>query len=149
MRWKCPLCKKEYARKNQYHMCETSSLDSLLKGLDPQFQKAYRAYHAYVKKFKGVRFSTSKKAVTFSTDKAFTFAHPKTVGVDICFFLAETVNDLLIFRTQRYSQKKVAHFVRLERPQDLTRQVKQWIKVAYHLSQPKKKTNRPRTLSKS
>lgn len=59
---------------------------------------------------------------------------PKQNWLDIEFLLPVEVTEVAIYKTFRVSRNRVAHFVRLDDPAEVTPQIMGWLKEAYALT---------------
>lgn len=119
--WKCPKCKKEFARLNQSHKCEIVKVETLFLRREP---KLFDIYQKLLKSLKinGLWIeTTSSKAITLYTEnrKAFLGIEPKKAHLDIWFLLDKKIEEFPIYKVLQPSKNKFGHFVRLYDKKDI------------------------------
>jgi hypothetical protein len=81
--------------------------------------------------FDDVKINSVKNAILFTAKSHFLAVKPKKSLLDIEFVLDEPVEGFPIHKTVRASKHKWAHFVRLEKPEEVDMQLAGWIQRAY------------------
>lgn len=133
--WKCPKCKKEFAKLNQSHKCEIVNVETLFLHREP---KLFDIYQKLLKSLKtnGLWIeTTSSKAITLYTEnrKAFLGIEPKKVHLDIWFLLDKKIKEFPIFKVLQSSKNKFGHFVRLYDKKDIDAYLIKLIGESYDL----------------
>jgi hypothetical protein len=133
MSWVCNACHKEFAKMNQVHMCETVALESIFQGKEAHL---IDLYYELIKRIRPAGIfteTTSRKAITLyaSSKKAFLIIEPKKSFLDIYFFLNRREDEFPIFKIAQVSRNKFAHYIRIQSPADIDRQVITWARQAY------------------
>jgi Domain of unknown function (DUF5655) len=84
-----------------------------------------------VMKFGDVNVSPVKNGVMLKGLSTFLAVKPKKSWVDIEFILGETINEYPVHKTFRYTKGKVAHFVRLMQPKDVSKKLLGWLQESF------------------
>ena len=136
MAWQCPLCQKTFAKENQHHLCTTVEVATVFENKAPHLPEIFDDLLAGVSTFATASVTTSTKAITLygPAHKSFLIIQPKRKWMDIWFPLDRKVEEFPIFRIQRPSKSRYAHYVRLESNEDIVRAVLNWIAEAYQLT---------------
>jgi len=134
MTWTCPKCKRPFKHKNQSHSCVTVDVSSVFKNKETNIKKCYDKLEKEVKQFgEDVKISCALKAVFAKAPSTFLAMKPKKDHLAIEFLLGEEINEFPVEKTFRVSKNRVAHFVRVQTPSEIDKQLLGWIKSAYLL----------------
>ena len=102
-------------------------------GKDPHVKATYDLLVREVMKFGNVHVSPVKIGVMLKAASTFAALKPKKSWVDIEFILDEEITEYPVHKTFRYTKGRFAHFVRLEKPKDVTKKLLGWLKRSYIL----------------
>jgi len=133
--WKCPKCKKEFAKLNQSHKCEMVKVETLF------LRRELKLFDIYQKLLKSLKTNglwietTSSKAITLYTEnrKAFLGIEPKKAFLNIWFLLDKKIEEFPIFKVLQPSKNKFGHFVRLYDKKDIDAYLINLIGESYNL----------------
>lgn len=75
-----------------------------------------------------------KNCILVKSVSTFLAIKPKTTCMDVEFLLDEEVDVFPIHKAIRVSKNRVAHFIRIEHPKEVNRQLIAWLKRAYELT---------------
>ena len=131
MAWTCPNCNRPFKHKNQDHSCVRIDADEHFIGKSVVVKEIYDRMMARVSKFGNVIVSPARHAILVTSASTFLAVKPKKEWLDIEFILGRIVTDFPINKTVRTNKTRVAHFVRLESPKDVDKQLIGWLKEAY------------------
>jgi hypothetical protein len=132
--WTCPLCHRPFKHKNQAHSCVQIEAEAHLADKHPNVKKIYDKLLTEVRKFGAVKVSPTKSTIMFVSKSTFIAVKPKHDWIDIEFLLDEEVNEYPIHRTIRANKSRVAHFVRLQSPKDVSARLVRWLKASYTIT---------------
>jgi hypothetical protein len=132
--WICPNCTRPFKHKNQAHSCVTLDARVHLDDKSPNFRKTYDKLWSEVKRFGSVKVSVTKSSIMFVSKSTFIAVKPKQNWLDIEFLLDHEVNEFPIHKTVRTNKSRVAHFVRLESPKDVSVKLISWLQASYSLT---------------
>ncbi len=133
MPWSCPKCKRSFKHKNQAHSCVRLDAEEHFVGKDPLVKKTYDALLLGVKKFGPVDVSPVKIGIMLKGASTFIAVKPKRSWIDMEFILDEAIDEYPVYKAIRYTKGRVAHFVRLEHPRDVSRKLVRWLRRSYQL----------------
>ncbi|PCJ89783.1 MAG: hypothetical protein COA57_01100 [Flavobacteriales bacterium] len=74
-----------------------------------------------------------KSAVLLRRGSTFLALKPKKQWLDIEFMLKDKMDEFPVYKTFRLSKNRVAHYVRIESPKEVDRQLLNWLKEAYEV----------------
>jgi hypothetical protein len=100
-------------------------------GREPHVREIYDTLLRGVRKFGNVDVSPVKNGVMLKGVSTFLAVKPKKSWVDIEFILGDEISEYPVHKAVRYTKRKVAHFVRLERPQDVNRKLLAWLRKSF------------------
>lgn len=84
-----------------------------------------------------IRVSYVKNAILVAASSTFLAIKPKKDRVEVEFVLDREVCEFPIHKTFRVSKTKVAHFLKLDSPDEIDAQVTRWLKEAFELNRKK------------
>lgn len=133
--WKCPVCKKEFAKTNQSHKCEIVKVETIFLNKDVGLFNIYKDLLHKLKTKGNRKITTSRKAITIYTNsrKAFLGIEPKKTFLDIWFLLDRKVDEFPVFKILQPSKNKFGHFARLYDKKDIDEVLIKWIEESYDL----------------
>lgn len=132
--WTCPACHRPFKHKNQAHSCVTIDAAAHIDNKSPNVQATYKKLEQAVRKFGSVKVSPTKSSIMFVSGSTFLAVKPKRAWIDIEFLLEREVHDYPVHKTFRANKSRVAHFVRLESPKDVSGKVLSWLRQSHALS---------------
>jgi hypothetical protein len=140
--WKCPVCKKEFAKKNQSHKCEVVDIKDLFRHHDPALFALYKHFLVSLRSVGKFTVTTSKKAITLysSSRKAFLGINVRRQCLDIWFLLETKTEEFPVYKVVQPSKTKFGHFVRLYSTSDVDTLLIKWIGQSYKLTLPQANT---------
>lgn len=83
--------------------------------------------------FDDVQINAVKNAILFRAKSTFLAIKPKQTFLDIEFLLDKKVEGFPIYKSVQASKFKWAHFVRLEFPEEVDKQLIKWLQSAYEV----------------
>lgn len=133
--WTCPECSRTFKNTHQEHSCMLTDLESHFKNKSQQVKDIFIILKNEMLSYEGVRINTVKKAILFRTNYNFLAVKPKKEFVDIELILDEEIDEFPIHKTVQTTKTKWAHFIRLGSEEEVDRQLTDWIKRAYNVSE--------------
>jgi hypothetical protein len=134
MPWSCPVCQRPFKHKNQMHSCIRVEVGEHLAGKNPHVVAIFQGLQAGMKRFGEVRVSSVKNCILFKSASTFLALKPKKEWVDIEFLLDQEIDEFPVHKTVRVSKNRVAHFVRLEHPREINRQLMRWLRRSFEIT---------------
>lgn len=132
--WTCPECHRPFLHTNQVHSCVSIDPYAHLDDKDPNVRKTYDKLQHVVMKFGNVKISPTKSTIMFVSKSTFLAVKPKKEWLDIEFLLDKEVHEYPVHKVVRSNKSRVAHFVRLEKPKDLTAKLIALLKISYKIT---------------
>ena len=138
MIWNCPKCGRQFKHATTYHSCVRINPDSHFIGKNQNVKAVYEKILKETKNFGKVNVSPVQNSILLKNDSTFLSIHPRKNSLEVEFFLPKETKEFPIYKTFRYTKNKTVHYVRLENPKEVDRQLVNWMKVSYHLAGEKK-----------
>ncbi len=132
-RWKCPKCGRSFAKKNQWHSCQTAPVDTHFKDKDPNVRKIYDSLVKELEKFGRFRADAVKSSINLINKYHFGSVTVQEKALRLGFVSDEKARSARIVQTQELGPNRVGHSVKLESPDDVDEQLLGWLHRAYEL----------------
>ena len=134
MSWICKKCNRPFKHINQWHSCVKVDADTIFANQNPNVKKCYDKLLKEVQKFgKDVKITAALKTVFAKAPSTFIAMKPRKDHLVIEFLLDDERNEFPIEKTFRVSKNRVAHFLRVQNPSEIDRQLLGWMRDAYEL----------------
>lgn len=134
MPWNCAKCGRQFKHATTYHSCVRVNPDSHFIGKKPNVKKVYDKILKETKKFGNVNVSPVQSGIMLKNASTFLGIRLGKTWLDMDFFLPEETNEFPIYKTMRYSKSKTVHYVRLENPKEVDKQLIGWMKISYNMA---------------
>lgn len=115
----------------QSHSCLVVDIEQHFISKKPEMRLLYDQLMQLLGSTEAYRISVVKNAILVSANSTFLAIKPKKNWLDIEFVLAEEVNDFPIHKTIKAAHNRWAHFMRIQHPDELDRQLAGWVKRAF------------------
>jgi predicted transport protein len=133
--WECPTCGRRFKNTNQDHSCKVRSLDEHLRGKNSGVIESFQLLHEFALNLDDeVRCSPVKNAILYSHISSFLAVKLRKSNLQIEFLLEGEFAAFPIYKTQKVSKTKYCHFIKMDHPDEVTNEIKNWIKEAYQIS---------------
>jgi Domain of unknown function (DUF5655) len=129
----CYHC-KQWVEKGEEHDCWTTTEAALTQDLSDDLQDAWERLRETAAFFGDQRIYASHKSIMFSRKSCYFFVRPKKNFLEICKFLARTLNAPQVRRSDRASKSKVYHIIRIKHRDEVEAPLTDWLQEAYELS---------------
>lgn len=144
--WKCPRCEREFARRDQSHSCVVISLDDHFRGKPEKLRAVFNHLLDALRRDGAVRVDAVQSAINLADQFHFAMVYVQRKGLKVEFALDRRVDDRRVIRTQRLSPRRILHFVRVAREDDIDPQLLRWLREAqaaesWHSSPRERPTN--------
>lgn len=137
MSWKCPDCKKTFKNKNQWHSCVKYTVADHFEGKDPSLKAAYDIVEAHVKSLGKYDVNPVKSCILLKTDTNFLEIKLTRKAMSVSFSLDHPEDEFPVVKVLHYSKNRYLHTVKLDHPDEVDRQLLDWISEAYALANTK------------
>jgi predicted transport protein len=134
MGWACPVCHKEFNRKNQSHSCNVASIESFFENKPESLKKLYEALLSEINKFGTVTLNPVQSGINLKAKTTFASIKPKKDYLMLEFLLEKKEDVFPVAKTFQISKNRFAHFVQLQNKTEIDEQLINWLKRAYGLT---------------
>jgi hypothetical protein len=130
--WKCSLCGRAFANRNQTHTCAPlGSLAAHFAGRDATIEALFRSLLAMVRSNGPVTVLPEKTRIAFQTRMSFMAVAPRQTHLIGHFVFARRVPSPRFRKIETISARNVVHHFCLEREDELDAEFESWIREAY------------------
>src|SRR5204863_4606624 len=133
--WRCRLCKRAFANRNQSHACGRHSLAAHFSGKDASIRALYDAVVAAIRSIGPVRVLPEKTRIAFQVRMSFAQVTPKSKWLDGHVVLARRFEHPRFRSIQTISPRNHVHTFRITCPRDIDSQFKAWLAEAYRVGE--------------
>lgn len=130
----CYHC-KQWVEAGEAHDCWTTTETALTSELPDDLREAWERLRETAADFGEQRIYASHHCIMFSRKACYLFVRPKKSALEVVFFLGRQVQDAQIRRTERPSQRKVAHIVHVQHRDQVESPLTDWLQEAYTVSE--------------
>jgi Domain of unknown function (DUF5655) len=129
----CYHC-KQWVEPGEAHDCWSTTEQALTGELREDLRDAWERLRETAVDFGEQRVYASHHCIMFSRQACYFFVRPKRAVLEVVFFLGRTLTAPQIRRTERPSQRKVAHVVHLRHRDEVEPPITDWLREAYDVS---------------
>ncbi|MBN1198339.1 MAG: hypothetical protein JXA23_03230 [Bacteroidales bacterium] len=133
--WECPECHRNFRSPNQSHSCKLYPLESHFLNRNAVLEIITRTILEHIEHWKGIRVTSVKNALLVAAASTFLAIKVKSDRVDLELLLREEHDGFPVYKTVRVSKNRVAHFIALDRTNDLDETLFGLISQAYRENQ--------------
>ena len=131
--WTCPQCRRRFARKGQWHSCETKRLGEHFRGRDPELRGIFDELVRRLRKLGPVKVDPVKTSINLTARHHFGAVTVRGNFLRLGFLSEERIDDNRIVHIERLGPRKFGHSVVIESVADLDDVVMGWLAAAYRL----------------
>jgi hypothetical protein len=135
--WRCPVCSRDFANRNQSHFCGRHSLDAHFDGRSPAVLALYRQFVALTKRFGPVRILPEKSRIAFQVRMSFAALMLRRSHIVGHLVLASRQPRSFFSRIDTISPRNHVHHFVLRRPEDLNGDFAHLVGTAYKVGEQK------------
>ncbi len=125
--WTCPNCGRSFANKNQWHACQTTTVEDVLDRKSDLAISIYHAVEAALERSGDFRVHAQKTRIAFISRMTFAGVSLARRWADLFFILPEPLDNDRIRRLELYGPTSWGHTIRLESPADVDADVEVWL----------------------
>lgn len=114
-RWRCPACKRLFARRNQAHICNADAEHDVLRGRPESVVRTYAALAQLVKALGPVELFARERYVLMRSARIFADVVIMADAVRIAIHVDRSLHDPIFFKVVS-DGKKVTHVAKLHAP---------------------------------
>jgi len=135
--WRCPICWRRFANRNQSHACGRYRLVSHFKGKSPANRQLYKLLVTQMRRSGPIIVLPEKSRIAFQVRMSFAAIQVQSSRIIGHLVLAHRHERPCFHRIDSISRHNHVHHFRLETPRDLTEELCQFIEQAYAVGQQK------------
>lgn len=125
--WICPNCGRSFANKNQWHACQTTTVEDALDGKSDLAIAIYQSVEAALTRAGEYRVHPQKTKIAFISRMTFAGVSLARRWADLFFILPEPLNSGRIRRLELYGPTSWGHTIRLKSPAEVDEDVAAWL----------------------
>jgi hypothetical protein len=133
--WRCPVCRRHFANRNQSHSCGRYKLRSHFQGKPPAIRRLYNLFVTQVRHFGPVIILPEKTRIAFQVRMSFAAIQVQASKIIGHLVLAHRHDRPIFHRIDSISRQNHVHHFRLKRPEDLNEELRGFIAEAYAVGQ--------------
>jgi hypothetical protein len=119
---------------NQWHDCVKVEIDSLFANKREDLILIFDQLLTNIVAWADVSVSATTNCIVFTTSQTFLVVHPMKNALDLKFYLKEQYDEFPIHKSCAFGAK-FEHHIRITHPEELNREVYEFIIMAYKLQQ--------------
>lgn len=131
--WTCQKCERVFKTTNQSHYCNETTLDALFENKPDDILLVFDRIMMEVVNWEPCSLGVAKKAIVFTSKKAWLIARPMSKVLDIKFYNDEPLDSQLFHKIDMWG-KKYAHHIRLKNEEEVTEEVFELLKIGHLFS---------------
>lgn len=135
--WLCPACRRKFANRNQSHFCGRYELKSHFKGKPAAIRQLFRCLVARIRQLGPVIILPEKTRIAFQVRMSFAAVQIQSSKIVGHLVLAHRHEQPCFHRIDSISRQNHVHHFNLQKPEDLTEELCQFITKAYAVGQQK------------
>jgi hypothetical protein len=135
--WRCPVCSRDFANRNQSHFCGRHSLDTHFEGRSPAVLALYRQFVALTKRCGPVRILPEKSRIAFQVRMSFAALMLRRSHIVGHLVLASRQSRPFFPRIDTISPRNHVHHFVLRTPEDLSEDFADLVQTAYEVGEQK------------
>ncbi len=132
--WACPECGRQFRNTSQAHSCARTTPESFFEQRPPELLAAYQKLLAALRRFGPVRVDGVKNGIMLKAETTFLAVKLKRDRIDLEFLLDAAVDEPPVYKTGQAWKSRVAHFVAVEGPDDITPKLVGWLRKSWRLA---------------
>jgi hypothetical protein len=135
--WRCPVCGRGFANRNQSHSCGKYNLDAHFAGKDASIRKLFQTFLALLRRFGPIIVLPEKTRIAFQARMSFAALSVRRSYLVGHFVLARRLEHPRFLGIQTISPRNHVHQFRLQSLAELDDEFAAWAGEAYAVGQQK------------
>jgi hypothetical protein len=127
----CEACAREFANRNQSHACGRHDLEHHFAGKPREIRALFDAVVAAIRDIGPVEVLPEKSRIAFHVRMSFAQVTPRRAWLDGHVVLARRRESPRFRSIQTFSPRNHLHVFRLEKPEDIDAEFREWLAEAY------------------
>ncbi len=133
--WKCPVCGRGFANRNQSHFCGSYSLDSHFQGKSALAREIFQALVVLLRGCGPITVLPEKTRIAFQVRMSFAAVSVRRTYLVGHFVLARRLEHPRFRRIDTISPRNHVHQFRLDRIEELDEEFAAWAREAYQVGE--------------
>jgi hypothetical protein len=129
--WTCPQCGRRFARTNQQHVCDTTTVDDHLRGKPGHVVDLFRRFVALVQVCGPFEYAPIRRQVGFRVNRIFAGIQLADDGLRGYLDLPRRVDAPPFHRVSPYTKRLFVHHFALSSADELDAEFAEWVCEAY------------------
>jgi hypothetical protein len=132
--WRCPTCGQTFVSRNMPHSCQVVELDEHFAASEPQVRATFDALLAAARELGPVTVNATKSRISFQARMRFAAVErPRKRHLNAHLVLTRPIESDRFTRVELLAPYYHVHNLRLERPEDVDAQLREWLAEAYEI----------------
>ena len=131
--WTCPGCNRRFKTANQWHSCGETTIDEIFAKSSDELILTFDRILTEVVSWEPCTVGAAKKAVVFTSKKAWLILRPLKKELDLKFYCDQPIESDLPEKV-RPSFGKFAHHIRLQNEEQVTSEVIDLLRQGFEYS---------------
>lgn len=131
--WTCPNCQRGFRNANQYHSCDSGSLEDHFVNKQPYLREIYNRLMETLNQLGPMQIQIIKSAIYIKKRSTFLAIKTRKDHLMIEFSLNREMNNPKIEKTLRLSPHKIVHVIHLGKKEEIDHELVTWLGQSYSL----------------
>lgn len=131
--WKCPKCNRMFKTTNQSHSCLETTIDDIFLDRPIELVLAFDRIMTTALEWENCTVGAAKKAVVFTSKKAWLIVRPMSKELDLKFYYDEPI-DSPLFKKIPFLMGKYNHHLRIRHEDEVTPEIIGLLRQGYLFS---------------
>jgi hypothetical protein len=131
--WRCPVCRRAFANRNQSHACGRHSLAHHFEGKPREIRALFDAVVAAIREIGPVRVLPEKTRIAFQVRMSFAQLTPRRRWIDGHVVLSRRLESARFRKVETFSPRNHLHAFRLTDLREIDDEFRGWLSEAYRV----------------
>jgi hypothetical protein len=133
--WTCPQCGRRFARTNQQHVCDTTTLEDHLRGKPGHVLDLFQRFAAHVQACGPFEYAPIRRQVGFRVNRIFAGVQLTDGGLRGYLDLPRRVDRPPFHHVSPYTKRLFVHHFAISSADELDEQFAGWVREAYEVGE--------------
>ena len=132
--WRCPTCDQTFVSRNMPHSCRVVGLDEHFAASEPQVRATFDALLAAARELGPVTVNATKSRISLQARMRFAAVErPRKCHLNAHLVLTRPIESDRFTRVEHIPPYYYVHNLRLETPEDVDAELREWLAEAYEV----------------
>ncbi|MFX1569288.1 MAG: DUF5655 domain-containing protein [Promethearchaeota archaeon] len=131
--WKCPKCKREFSKRNQWHSCVSISINEHFEGKAPLQKKIYNVLQKEIEKFGQIRIDAVQTSINIGGKYHFLSLFVLKESLKIDFILERRIQNPRFTRIRGPTNGYFTYTLKLNDLTDVNNELINWLRESYNI----------------